>query len=139
MGVFAVERTCSGNGVARSGALKRIISIALFTLALVATAASAHTSLKSSSPAAGAYLDEAPENLVLSFGRQVNLFKVTVETESGEAVNLGDYRSGKPAADFTLPLPALTPGSYTTTWIVLGEDGHKMSGSFQFTVADGDR
>jgi len=38
---------------------------------------------------------------------------------------------------FSLPLPALGPGSYVITWRAASGDGHVMSGTIQFTVQPG--
>ena len=35
---------------------------------------------------------------------------------------------------FNYDLPTLSPGNYTAQWMLLGEDGHKMDGSFDFMV-----
>jgi methionine-rich copper-binding protein CopC len=35
---------------------------------------------------------------------------------------------------FDITVPKLAKSTYTESWTIMGDDGHNMSGSFQFTV-----
>ena len=38
-------------------------------------------------------------------------------------------------AQISVPLPQLTPGTYSVSWRVVSDDGHVMSGALHFTLA----
>ncbi|HEX8782224.1 MAG TPA: copper resistance protein CopC, partial [Steroidobacteraceae bacterium] len=40
------------------------------------------------------------------------------------------------AARITVPLPKLSPGKYTLSWRVVGDDGHIVPGTLHFTVVE---
>lgn len=103
-----------------------------------ATLAQAHSPLLNTSPAAGAQVQEAPDTLVLTFGRGIRLTRVTISQDGGAAqpVDLGgqsgfilEYR-----LPLGLPLNPTSPGSYVVDWRGLGDDGHVQNGSFSFDV-----
>jgi len=111
--------------------------LACLTL-FVCGAVAAHTHLKSSLPAAGATLAEAPTEIRLHFHGPVeaSLSRVSVETNTGEpvaaaaaATDPGD--KGLLVVKLAQPLKA---GVYTVTWRVIAADTHKMKGSFSFQV-----
>ena len=106
----------------------------LFVCGVVA----AHTHLKTSLPAAGATLAEAPTEIRLHFEGPVeaSLSHVSVATNAGEpvaaaaaATDPGD--KGLLVVKLVQPLKA---GLYTVTWRVIAADTHKMKGSFSFQV-----
>jgi hypothetical protein len=37
-------------------------------------------------------------------------------------------------ANFAIALPALKPAKYTVSWMIMGDDGHKMKGEFGFML-----
>lgn len=118
----------------------------LHTMLLAATMAaatlatplvSAHASLKSSNPEAGATLEAAPKAITLTFNEKIEeaFSSITIADASGKAV-----APGKAAVDTANPailrlaIPALTSGAYTVTWAVAGHDGHRRKGEFKFSV-----
>ena len=96
--------------------------------------AAAHTGIKSTSPVNKAVLEEAPEALTLSFRGDVRLMKVTLLDTNEEVVKTDFKPTADAAKSFSVDLPELTVGKYKTNWVVMGKDGHKMKGSFVFTV-----
>jgi hypothetical protein len=38
----------------------------------------------------------------------------------------------EPGKQFSVPVPMLQPDNYTVHWTTMGDDGHKMKGSFGF-------
>ena len=117
-----------------------VIAVALAALGLLmaAPAASAHALLASSSPGAGALLDQPPSSVVLNFTEAPDpaLAVVHVLNSAGHAVE-----KGKPSTvpgqrnSLTVAVPQLSKGSYTVTWRTTSVvDGHTTGGSFAFGV-----
>ena len=92
-----------------------------------------HTQLSESVPANEAALDQAPEEISLTFSAAVRLTAVTIEFDS-ESHSL-DVDSKEPATDFSVGLPELVPGEYVVQWRALSEDTHVISGEIRFTIS----
>lgn len=110
-------------------------AMALFTLA--SPLALAHATITSSSPAANAVLDKAPEKVVLNFNEAVEeaFSSISVSDASGAEVSKGKARlkAGAPEV-LELDLPKLAPAQYTVNWVGVGPDGHRRKGKFLFQV-----
>jgi methionine-rich copper-binding protein CopC len=110
--------------------------LAIFAAAIglfVAVPAQAHSQLESSIPADRSTVT-APKTLSLTFTRELRLVTVKLLADGVEE-SLDVDRSAAPAKSFTIPLPAVAPGTYTVKWRAAATDGHIMTGSFMFTVA----
>lgn len=110
--------------------------IALIAFFSIASAALAHSPLKSTSPAANEILTKVPEQVNLVFAKPARVTKVTLTHTNGDA-NHTD-RLKLPSKKFITEM-ALMPefrgaGEYKINWRALGEDGHALKGSFSFTV-----
>jgi len=100
----------------------------------------AHALLRSSDPAAGATLGNAPAAIVLTFSEAPDIRLTSVKVlDSGGT----DHASGPPAAvpgdeaSVTVPVGDLPDGGYTVTWrTVSSVDGHLSAGSFVFGVGE---
>lgn len=100
----------------------------------LATSASAHTDLVSTSPAQDSTIEVAPSNISITFseppikeGAAIVLADVAgTEFEVGELTFEGATISVSSPAD----LPA---GEYVVTWRISAEDGHALTGEFGFT------
>lgn len=88
--------------------------------------------IRKSSPSDGATLSGAPENLVLTFARPVRLHEVVVKGSDGSEMPTMVTAAGE-AAEFTVPLPPLEPGTYAVTWRATS-GGSSHQGSIRFTV-----
>lgn len=112
--------------------MKHILFAALF--ALWVTNALAHSPLKSTSPSEGIVLSHAPEQITISFERDIRLTKVSsIHTnKQTDQLDLGDQTSF--AKEFTVPLEGRGTGVYEIHWRGLGDDGHPQHGTFTFTV-----
>ena len=111
------------------------IKIAACILGLAISASSwAHVGLKEASPAQDAILMESPNDLSLTFSAKVRLIKLSVSTDTQSLVEFGFTPSAEASVMYESQLPNLLPGSYDVNWVALGEDGHKMSGQYQFTL-----
>jgi methionine-rich copper-binding protein CopC len=114
----------------------KILSL-LSGLALVAfgVTANAHAHLQKSSPAEGSVITTSPPNLVLNFSEAAKLTALSIQKGSEPEQKLKPP-STTAAQQISVPLPALTPGTYSVNWRVLSDDGHMMAGVLHFTLAD---
>jgi methionine-rich copper-binding protein CopC len=112
--------------------LTKWISVSAQVL-LVATA-HAHAHLTAAVPAEGS-AGKAPEQIVLTFSEAARITALTLQRQGEEPRKLTPLPMEK-AARITVPLPKLSPGSYTLSWRVLGEDGHVVPGTLHFTVLE---
>lgn len=117
------------------------LAAALLTAFLVLVSplsASAHDSLISSSPEAGATVETLPSELTLTFSAKLidgdGATEVTVIDPSRASVT--DGPATVDGAVVTQPLVTeAAAGEYEVTWKVVSSDGHPTSKTFTFTVA----
>lgn len=109
--------------------------IAVFALFMTAAPALAHTTIVSSNIEHGEELTSAPDVFKFSFGDEVGLAGLELETLEGEAIDIDFERSSEIARGFSVPLPTLEPGDYIFKWRAVAKDGHVMRGELDFTVA----
>jgi copper resistance protein C len=105
-------------------------------LAILATAAPAfaHTTVRSSVPAADSSVKALPTVVKLTFSEHLSILpKVSVEDSAGNVIN-----SGKATIDgavLTQPVTPTVAGKYTVKWSAVAQDGDRSTGSFVFTLA----
>ncbi|GGS63478.1 copper resistance protein CopC [Nonomuraea spiralis] len=112
----------------------RLASLACAALLalLPATAALAHDTLKSSSPAKNAQVS-AIERIELEFNAHVQFPFVVLHDAAGKAVEVGKPRADGPTVVADVPRqPA--PGAYVIAWRVVSSDGHPIEGEIPFVV-----
>ncbi|MBP0048575.1 copper resistance protein CopC [Marinobacterium sp. AK62] len=109
--------------------LKTLIAAGLIAVSVPALA---HTDMMSSQPMDGAMVMEPVKKLELNFGMDVRLVKLRLIDSSDKPVSIGFKPIVEPTRSFSVPLPTLTPDNYRVQWTAMGDDGHKMTGSFQF-------
>ena len=97
-----------------------------------APAPAEQTVLKSSTPASGATVRGAVDQLELRFSPPVRLVEVTVTGADGMQTPMMVTAVGEVPA-YSLPLPGLEAGSYTVGWRGTAA-GLAHQGSFRFTV-----
>lgn len=100
--------------------------------------ASAHTALKSSDPAADATVESPPTVITLTFSEDINPTFATVVVKSADG---RDWISGPPRVEgprLDVSMRSDLPGSgiYTVGYRVVSADGHPVSGSYVFTIAE---
>lgn len=94
----------------------------------------AHTELKASVPANAATVEQAPENLELTFSAPVRLTALSIQKDGGQKQSIGPLPAEN-TATFAVALPAeIGDGHYVVSWRALSEDTHVMSGEFMFAV-----
>jgi len=111
--------------------LSLLSGLALITIAVTA---SAHAHLQKSSPADGSVITTSPANLVLNFSEAARLTALSIQKGSEPEQKLKPLPTTA-AQQISVPLPALTPGTYSVSWRVVSDDGHMMSGALHFTLA----
>ncbi|WP_413336672.1 copper resistance protein CopC [Brevibacterium sp. GP-SGM9] len=98
--------------------------------------ASAHDQLVSSNPEDGAELDQQPEWLEMTFSGNIQ----EVGSEVQVVVDGTDVSAGELTVDgkkLSVALPDnLKPGDYKVTWRVVSQDGHPISGDYDFNIKD---
>lgn len=119
-------------------ALVVLFAAVLSSLALwAASPAHGHDVLVDHSPADGAVLDEAPDDIVLTFNNEVldmgaEATVVRVTDASGQ-----DIETDPPSVqnrDVVTRLHDLPDGAYRVVWRVVSSDGHPIQGTFTFAV-----
>jgi hypothetical protein len=107
----------------------------LSSLAL-AGSADAHAELRSTSPANGARLTQAPTQVVLTFSEAVSSSFATVVVTDGAGRSVSAGPAAVRGAVVTQRLAAgLATGSYTVAFRVVSDDGHPVSDLTTFTLA----
>ena len=111
---------------------------AAFALAFAANVF-AHAEYKSSVPEKDATVKTAPADVTIEFDEEVNpkLSLIVVQGAGGQKVDKGDsHLAGGDARHLSVDLDALKAGVYKVLWTsVAADDGHKLTGTFSFTVA----
>jgi methionine-rich copper-binding protein CopC len=103
---------------------------------LVAGSASGHEELVSSEPAAGARLDEAPAQIVLTFSGEIRPDSrfVVLDPLSNE-VGGGDLDLDVPDRNVLRgDLVTSDEGTFTIHWTIVSLDGHPQEGTVTFVV-----
>jgi methionine-rich copper-binding protein CopC len=103
-------------------------------LATFAVTASAHAHLRKASPADGSVITTSPSNLVLNFSAAARLTAASIQKGHEPRQKLKTFPTSA-AQQISVPLPQLTPGTYSVSWRVVSDDGHVMSGTLHFTLA----
>lgn len=117
--------------------LLKSLLIGLLTVLVVLApggVAVAHDELISSDPGAGDTLDEAPDELVLTFSGQIAEVGAQLQVTGGDGAEVVDGDPEVRGTDLVQPLSDVGPGDYEVIWRVTSSDGHPISGSFAFTV-----
>jgi copper transport protein len=98
-----------------------------------------HAALRTSDPAANAFLQRAPGQISLAFTEPIDPKSSFIEVldAGGNPIELGALSVSGP--NMTVPLPQLQPGIYNVLWGNVSRiDGHAIRGSFPFTVLNPD-
>lgn len=106
-------------------------------LALAAPPALAHARLTGSEPSAGATLDDAPDEVVLTFNEEIeaDFNQAQVRGPGGDRVDAGAAEGE--GDQVRVPVQALSvPGTYAVVFRVISADGHPVEGDFEFELTD---
>ena len=112
--------------------LKRLVAIG--ALIFFSGTVMAHTGLKTSNPEDGAVVNQAPEELQLTFTAAVALVRLSVTDAAGKQLELDFTPSTDRVTEYDIPMPAMQMGSLKVEWAAIGADGHTVTGTFAYTV-----
>jgi methionine-rich copper-binding protein CopC len=104
-------------------------------LALSPGGAQAHAHLLRAVPADGSVLHAAPGRVVLTFSEAARLTALWLAPAAGARRPIAALPADA-AAEISVALPPLAPGSYVLSWRVVGRDGHVVPGELHFTVSE---
>jgi copper resistance protein C len=109
-------------------------ALSWFLLILSAPVAHAHASLSHASPSAGAALNAAPQEVMLTFTDTLEaaFSKLTVTEASGTEVSQGKGQVNGNV--MRVDLKPLSAGIYKVSWRAVSTDTHKTEGNFTFSV-----
>jgi copper transport protein len=114
--------------------LRRLLLVALLTLAFPA-AASAHATLVKTDPEYGTRVQQSPKVLRLEFDQTVDALPNAVRVYSAEGRLLsGRTHMTTGGRVLAVPVSRLPRGGYTVRWRAVSADGHVVSGVFTFGV-----
>lgn len=114
--------------------MKLLQATVLFIGFALTSSAWAHVGLNNSNPANGAMLNEAPSTLELTFSGPARLIQLSLKDQAQNEIALTLPSRRQSATQFSIPLPELAASEYTVSWMIMGEDTHKMQGDFKFMV-----
>lgn len=105
------------------------------SLALLPALALAHTELTASDPADGSVITVAPDEVVLTFGGELDDGATfTVTGPDGEEVGSGSLDLEVAERNVVRgEVDVAASGEYTVAWSVIGDDGHEVEGEVTFT------
>ncbi len=114
-----------------------LVAALLWPLWGVAPGVDAHAVVISTSPPAGAQLDDAPSEVSVTFNEAVEIGddSITVVDAEGEVTSAPASISGT-TMSATIDLP--DDGWYAVSWWAISADGHPVSGAWTFRVGEGD-
>ncbi|WP_406210202.1 copper resistance protein CopC [Streptomyces decoyicus] len=134
----------TGLGPRRSAVLRLLVVAVALAGALIgalggAAPASAHAALTGSTPAQGSVVDQAPEQVTLTFSEGVAMGdnSIRVLDPQGKRVDRGKLRNlcSDSIVKYGAGLPpGLRDGTYTVTWQAVSADSHPVAGAFTFSV-----
>lgn len=114
--------------------MKFVSTVLLITGLILSGSALAHVGLSNSTPAKGAMLATPPSVLELTFSAPVRLVKLSLHDSNNKEIALTLPTSTQSQAQYSLGLPVLAASRYTVSWVIMGDDSHKMKGQFEFMV-----
>lgn len=123
--------------------LTRLTALVVFLLGwalggiLAAAPASAHAELVSTSPASGAALDSAPEELTLTFSESVTQVPGAMKLLSADGAAAVVGRTTVEGNTLRVPIPGPLPDAgYVFVYRVISGDSHPVAGAITFTLGE---
>ena len=126
---------------------RRVASVAAVVLGALCAgpaAAGAHPLLLTAAPAPGALIPGAPSAVTLAFSEPAvaagsAVAVAAIHGAQAHPIKLGPVHGAAAGRQLTVRLPKhLGPGVYRVRWVALGVDGHTVSGSFDWGIAEPD-
>ncbi len=118
----------------------KTLLLTMFATLFVVAPALAHTDLVSKTPEEDATLKQAPGQVRISFSAPVEaeFSPLEVYDEQGRRVDLDDasLKSGDATTLMVDLRKGLSAGFYTVEYRFTGDDGHTVTGSYEFAIAE---
>jgi len=111
--------------------IKSLITISLL---FISTLSRGHSDLDVSIPEAGETLNTPVKEIVLIYTEPAKLVKFELVGSDNQAVDTSFEASFEDRTEFVIEVTDLDNDQYTVLWTIMGADGHKSEGDFQFTV-----
>jgi methionine-rich copper-binding protein CopC len=110
---------------------------ALAAVLVVPSAAAAHTTLGTTTPADGANLQAAPTTVVARYAEPLaEVVEAGVTVDGAPVAGVRGRLAARDASQVRIPLPAtVRSGRFEVRWTVRGADTHLLEGTVSFTVA----
>jgi methionine-rich copper-binding protein CopC len=119
--------------------LRRVFPVTAILLSVAVIGLSAHLKVERTFPATGGTVTTSPDRIQVWFSQNPTLAisGLSLEGPKGK-VELGKVAAGKDGEkpDMSLVAPitgTLEAGKYTASWKTSGNDGHILTGTFEFT------
>ncbi len=112
--------------------LTRLITLGL--LAVPISTAVAHTSVRSSSPPAGSTIRAMPPVVTITLASPPIRLVTARVARRGADVTKSARLNPRNARQIQITTRPAKPGVYTASWMIIGPDGHRVSGKITFTV-----
>lgn len=109
--------------------------LALATIVVIAGPAWAHTELVETTPADGASVKPGRDTVALTFTRAVDARLAIVDVRRG-ARTVSEVRPQADGLSLVQAVEGMAPGPYEVEWRAAAADGHILTGTFAFSVAD---
>lgn len=115
---------------------RKMIWVALFSLALGIGQAAAHSKKEVTKPVNGAVLEVAPEAIEMIFDMPLRITLITLTDQYSVIHEVIRTDNMQPISEFSAAVPKLPAGLYSVAWRGLADDGHPMQGTFSFEVSE---
>ena len=112
--------------------MKNILIVGM--IIIWATAAIAHSPLKSTTPADNAVIFETPTEVLFDFKGDIRLTRVTITHADNDAIKMDISGHDGFIKNYAIPIESVGFGIYVIDWRGLGADGHALNGKFSFLV-----
>jgi methionine-rich copper-binding protein CopC len=114
--------------------VKKLMSIVFVLLLASSSSVSAHTGLKSSSPADGETVTGSMQEIHLEFETAIEKGStLSLLDESGAKVSIKNVELAENKMKAAIKEP-VENGLYIVNWRIVGEDGHLIEGNYSFNV-----
>ncbi len=118
--------------------MRRILAVALIgAFTQIAGTAWAHPTPEAYGPDDGATISSPPSEVWVDMNEGFSSGQLYVYDPCGDRVDDGSPEEDPILYKLTVGTSSNKAGTYTAVWTVLGDDGHKTSGDWNFTVTDG--
>jgi copper resistance protein C len=110
-----------------------VLAAVLLAVVVPAAPASAHSKLKSTSPAANATVTTALTEISLTFNEPVKQQNTTIAVNGPDGVSYSDGAARRVDNTVTQAVKPLPTGAISVVWKTVSTDGDPISGQFAFT------